>query len=64
MNKKIMEAFGLGDKAKAVEEGLCPSCGNHVNFEDFRDDLSRREFDISGLCQKCQDEFYGCGNEE
>lgn len=64
MNKKIMEAAGLGDMVKAVEEGLCPFCRNPVNFEDFRDDLSRREFKISGLCQKCQDEFFGGGNEE
>lgn len=64
MNKKIMEVFSLGDMVKAVEEGLCPFCRNPVNFEDFRDDLSRREFKISGLCQKCQDEFFGGGNEE
>jgi len=64
MNKKIMEAAGLGDMVKAVEKGLCPFCRNPVNFEDFRDDLSRREFKISGLCQKCQDEFFGGGNEE
>ena len=64
MNKKIMKISGLGDMVKAVEEGLCPLCGNPVNFEDFRDDLSRREFKISGLCQKCQDEFFGGGNEE
>jgi len=49
---------------KAVEEGLCPFCGKPVSIEDFRDDLSRREFKISGLCQKCQDEFFGGGNEE
>lgn len=64
MNKKIMKISGLGDMVKAVEEGLCPLCGNPVNFEDFRDDLSRREFKISGLCQKCQDEVFGGGNEE
>lgn len=64
MNKKIMEAFSLGDMVKAVEEGLCPFCRNPVNFEGFRDDLSRREFKISGLCQKCQDEIFGGGNEE
>lgn len=64
MNKKIMKISGLGDMVKAVEKGLCPFCRNPVNFEDFRDDLSRREFKISGLCQKCQDEFFGGGNEE
>lgn len=64
MNKKIMEAAGLGNMVKAVEKGLCPFRGKPVSIEDFRDDLSRREFKISGLCQKCQDEFFGGGNEE
>lgn len=39
MNKKIMEAAGLGNMVKAVEKGLCPFCRNPVNFEGFRDDL-------------------------
>lgn len=25
---------------------------------EFRDELSRREYAISGLCQKCQDAFF------
>lgn len=25
----------------------------------FRDDLSKREYTISGLCQKCQDRIFG-----
>ena len=28
-------------------------------MEDFRDNLSRKEYSISGLCQDCQDEFFG-----
>lgn len=26
---------------------------------NFRNDTSRREFTISGLCQECQDEIFG-----
>lgn len=26
---------------------------------EFRDEVSKREFRISGLCQKCQDEIFG-----
>ena len=26
---------------------------------EFQDDLSRREYRISGLCQKCQDSVFG-----
>lgn len=25
----------------------------------FKDELSRREYAISGLCQECQDKFFG-----
>lgn len=40
------------------ENGCCPFCGQLVNESDLRDDLSRKEYQISGLCQKCQDEFF------
>lgn len=40
-------------------QGKCPFCGKVVDDSEFRDDLSREEFRISGLCQKCQDEFFG-----
>lgn len=26
---------------------------------NFRDELSKKEFKISGMCQTCQDAFYG-----
>jgi len=28
---------------------------------EFRDELSKREYRISGLCQKCQDRIFGEG---
>ena len=39
-------------------KGLCPFCKKPVSEEDFTDQLSLKEFRISGLCQKCQDEFF------
>lgn len=36
----------------------CPICGHKINTAEFVDDLSRCEFEISGLCQKCQDEIF------
>ena len=36
----------------------CPNCGAILANEQWRDDLSRREAEISGLCQECQDEFF------
>lgn len=38
--------------------GLCPHCGIAVNPGDFRDVISLKEFDISGMCQACQDDFF------
>ena len=29
----------------------------------FRDDLSRKDYTITGMCQDCQDDFYG-GDEQ
>ena len=30
---------------------------------EFRDELSRKEYRISALCQQCQDEVFGKGGE-
>jgi len=57
MNKKIMKKIGLGKHVER-EQGLCPFCGKRIDKNEFRDDLSRKEFKISGLCQKCQDEVF------
>lgn len=38
----------------------CPSCGKEFDVtEEFRNEISMREFEISGLCQKCQDSVFG-----
>jgi len=37
---------------------ICPFCKLQFCIEDFRDNLSMREFEISGLCQNCQDEVF------
>lgn len=39
------------------QSGVCPFCGNGVG--SFRDEISLREYQISGLCQSCQDEVFG-----
>ena len=59
MNKKIMKQAGFGKAVEAVEKGLCPFCNKPVKMADFKDELSKREHKISGLCQKCQDETFG-----
>lgn len=40
MNKNIMKQAGFGNEVEKVEMGLCPTCSNSINTEDFRNPLS------------------------
>ena len=40
--------------AKAGNQCVC--CGK--NATEFRDEISKREYQITSLCQKCQDEAF------
>lgn len=55
MNKDIMRKLGFDEQMGLIEQGLCPICGNPININDFRDAKSHREYEISGMCQVCQD---------
>ena len=46
---------------ESVKTPICPFCGHEVDVSSFRDDLSVKEFFISGLCQRCQDAVFGNG---
>jgi hypothetical protein len=46
-----------GDVYVPEKECTCISCEKKI--ESFRDQLSIREFIISGICQHCQDEVFG-----
>lgn len=59
MNEKIMKKVGFEKEVEAVREGKCSICGKTINLADFRNELSKREYTISGLCQKCQDDIFG-----
>lgn len=59
MNKDIMRKMGFGKEVSQVEAGTCPFCLKPIG--EFRDALSAKEAAISGLCQHCQDEFFGKG---
>jgi len=58
MNKDIMRKLGFSKEVEAVEHGFCPLCKKPVSIADFRDELSIREYKISGICQSCQDEMF------
>lgn len=52
------KTFGRS-QTEAKEKGVCVYCGKKIEMEDFRDELSVKEYGISGLCQKCQDDTFG-----
>ena len=59
MNKNIMRAMGFGEEVARVESGKCPLCGKVVHpNKEFKDELSLREYEISGMCSDCQDSIF------
>ena len=59
MNKEIMKQAGFTEEVTAVEHGLCPICKKPVDASKFRNEISLRELQISGMCQECQDSIFG-----
>ena len=58
MNKEIMRKLGFSDMVDSVEKGVCPFCKETVHPENMNaSDL--KEYQISGLCSKCQKEMFG-----
>lgn len=50
--------------ARRRAQGKCPVCGQKTRLSDFLDELSVREYRISGLCQTCQDATFKEEEEE
>ena len=63
MNKSIMKQMGFHKEVKNVESNKCATCSETITLDSFRDSLSRKEFTISGMCQKCQDSVFNCEGE-
>lgn len=59
MERLLENLFG---RTTAIENDKCASCGEAA--DEFTDDLSRKEYKISGLCQKCQDAVFSAEPEE
>ena len=55
------ELFGRGRKV-AMDNQMCVICGGDANH--FDDELSRREYGISGMCQSCQDGVFKVDTED
>ena len=50
--------MNLKTMRKRKEGGKCPFCGKDMSNPSFRDEMSIKEFRITGLCQECQDDFF------
>jgi hypothetical protein len=60
----LTSVFGV-DRVKTITESFCVSCDSKDNnAASFRDDLSRKEYAISGMCQSCQDDIFGVGDDD
>jgi len=58
MDDEIMRALGFGVQVDLRNEGRCPFCKSEINPSEFINPKSFKEFTLSGLCQKCQDETF------
>lgn len=59
----MSEAMGAEPRRTAIRGERCVF-GNDgkTHSMEFVDALSRKEFQISGMCQTCQSEFFGRGD--
>jgi len=52
------QAHGISN-SEAIEKGVCVECKKRVFINRLRDELNRKEYAISALCQECQDKVFG-----
>ncbi len=57
----INSTFGVNRRV-SIKSDTCVSCNHEA--KEFKDALSRKEFTISGLCQKCQDSVFGAPDSD
>ena len=56
MEKTLSDLTGV-NRTIIIAGNKCIGCGGEV--EGFKDEISKKEYTISGLCQKCQDSIFG-----
>jgi len=55
----FLSALTGKDRIKMITLGLCTTCEGDALKVSFKDALSFKEYEISGMCQKCQDKVFG-----
>ena len=56
IDELITSTFGT-DRKGSIKSDKCAWCKGPAT--EFVNEISKREYSISGFCQKCQDETYG-----
>jgi hypothetical protein len=56
IEQSITQLFGI-NRRTSVLNNRCVMCSEAA--VSFRNEISRREFSISGMCQHCQDSVFG-----
>lgn len=64
MERSLQGLFGF-DRREYIRKDICipHPFGCEGEAKEFRDDISRKEYTISGMCQKCQDRTFGVSDE-
>ena len=52
----LIDKLGNFPRRKSIQTNTCALCGKIV--KGFKDQLSLKEYTISGLCQECQDDIF------
>lgn len=55
--ESLLTAMTGKHRLTEIEADRCISC--EKDAKEFKNELSKREYSISGLCQKCQDNVFG-----
>lgn len=58
---QLLSALAGKDREQTIQGNNCMTCNGSAN--EFKDNLSRREYAISGMCQVCQDATFTGDNK-
>ena len=63
--KRLLDGLIGGSRDGAIKTDRCinPPTGCGKPATEFDNELSKKEFTINGLCQACQDKFFGTEEE-
>ena len=56
IDKVLTQMMGK-NRLDTVRENLCTTCDGYAI--EFKDEISKKEYTISGMCQDCQDRVFG-----